>query len=59
VRECAAIQAFRYYFGFGADVERGLPPVMAGYQTLTTGGTIKDLLSSVTSSASTFERVRN
>jgi hypothetical protein len=59
VRECASIQAFRYYFGFGGDVERGLPPVMAGYQTLTGGGTMKDLLGAVVSSPSTFERVRN
>ena len=59
VRECASIQAFRYYFGYGGDVQRGIPPVMAGYQTLTSGGTMKDLLSAVASSASTFERVRN
>ena len=59
VRECAATQAFRYMFGFGADVPRGLPPVMAGYQALTAGGTMKDLLSAVVSSASTYERVRN
>jgi len=59
VRECASIQTFRYYFGFGGDVQRGLPPVMAGYQTLTAGGTMKDLLGAVVSSSSTFERVRN
>jgi len=59
VRECAATQAFRYTFGFGADVPRGLPPVMAGYQALTASGTMKDLLSAVVSSASTYERVRN
>ena len=59
VRECASIQAFRYYFGYGGDVQRGLPPVMAGYQTLTAGGTMKDLLGAVVSSTSTFERVRN
>ena len=59
VRECASIQAFRYYFGYGGDVQRGMPPVMAGYQTLTAGGTMKDLLSAVVSSTSTFERVRN
>ena len=59
VRECASIQAFRYYFGYGGDVQRGIPPVMAGYQTLTSGGTMKDLLRAVASSASTFERVRN
>jgi hypothetical protein len=59
VRECASIQAFRYYFGFGGDVDRGVPPVMAGYQTLTAGGTMKDLLGSLVSSSSTFERVRN
>jgi hypothetical protein len=59
VRECAAIQAFRYTFGYGDDVRRGIPPVMSGYQALTSGGTMRDLLSAVTSSASTFERVRN
>ena len=59
VRECAAIQAFRYTFGFGADVPRGLPPVMAGYQALTANGTMKDLLSAVVSSESTYARVRN
>ena len=32
---------------------------MAGYQTLTAGGTMKDLLGAVVSSTSTFERVRN
>ena len=30
VRECASIQAFRYTFGYGDDVQRGIPPVMAG-----------------------------
>ena len=59
VRECAAIQAFRYTFGFGDDVPRGIPPVMSGYQALTAGGTMHDLLSAVMSSASTYERVRN
>ena len=59
VRECASIQAFRYYFGYGGDVQRGLPPVISGYQTLTAGGTMKDLLAAVVSSTSTFERVRN
>jgi hypothetical protein len=59
VRECASIQTFRYYFGYGGDVQRGLPPVMAGYQTLTAGGSMKDLLGTIVSSASTFERVRN
>jgi hypothetical protein len=59
VRECAAIQAFRYTFGYGDDVQRGIPPVMSGYQSLTAGGTMHDLLSAVMSSASTFERVRN
>ena len=59
VRECASIQAFRYYFGFGDDIQRGIPPVTAGYQTLTAGGSMKDLLSAVVSSASTYERIRN
>jgi hypothetical protein len=59
VRECAAINAFRYTFGYGDDVARGLPPVMAGYQALTGGGTWRDLLAAVTSSPSTFERIRN
>jgi len=59
VRECAAIQAFRYTFGFGGDVQRGIAPVMSGYQSLTGGGTMHDLLSAVLSSASTYERVRN
>jgi Protein of unknown function (DUF1588)/Protein of unknown function (DUF1592) len=59
VRECAAIQAFRYTFGFGDDVERGIPPITSGYQSLTSGGTMHDLLSAVMSSASTYERVRN
>jgi hypothetical protein len=59
VRECAAIQAFRYAFGYGDEVPRGLPPVMAGYQALTGGGTWRDLLAAVTSSASTYERTRN
>ena len=45
--------------GTGGDVQRGIPPVMAGYQSLTGGGTMHDLLSSVMSSPSTFERVRN
>jgi hypothetical protein len=59
VRECAAMQAFRYTFGYGAEVPRGLPPVMAGYQTLTGGGTMRDLLAAVLSSPTTFERTRN
>jgi hypothetical protein len=59
VRECAAIQAFRYTFGFGGDVQRGIPPVMSGYEALTAGGTMRQLLSAVMSSASTYERVRN
>jgi hypothetical protein len=59
VRECAAIQAFRYTFGHGGDVPRGLPPVMAGYQALTAGGTMRDLLAAVMSSPSTLERIRN
>jgi hypothetical protein len=59
VRECAAIQAFRYTFGFGDDVARGLPPVVAGYQALTAGGTWRDLLAAVASSPSTYERNRN
>jgi hypothetical protein len=32
---------------------------MAGYQALTAGGTMRDLLAAVTSSPSTLERVRN
>ena len=59
VKECAAIQAFRYTFGYGEDVPRGLPPVMAGYQALSTGGSWRALLAAVTTSATTFERVRN
>jgi hypothetical protein len=59
VRECAAIQAFRYYFGFGADVPRGLPPVMAGYRALAAGGTMKDLVAAVMTSPSTVERARD
>jgi hypothetical protein len=59
VRECAAIQAFRYYFGFGADVPRGLPPVMAGYQALKRGANMKDLVVAVMTSPSTIERTRN
>jgi hypothetical protein len=59
VRECAAIQTFRFYFGFGADVPRGLPPVMAGYQALAAGGAIKDLVTAVMTSPSTVERTRD
>jgi hypothetical protein len=59
VRECAAIQTFRYYMGFGADVPRGLPPVMAGYEVLTAGGTMRDLVAAVMSSESTLQRIRN
>jgi hypothetical protein len=58
-RECAAIQAFRYYFGFSADVPRGLPPVVGGYQALTAGGSMRELLAAVMTSESTFERIRN
>ena len=59
VRECAAIQAFRFTFGYGDVVPRGLPPVTAGYRALTAGGTLRDLLAAVGSSPTTFERVRN
>ncbi len=59
VRECAAIQTFRYYFGHGGEVPRGLPPVMAGYQAIAGGGTLKDLVAAVMSSPSTVERIRN
>lgn len=58
VRECAAIHAFRFYMGYGADVERGLPPVLAGYQALTGGGTMKDLIAAVMTSETTFARSR-
>jgi hypothetical protein len=58
VRECAAIQTFRYYFGFGDDVRRGLPPVMAGYAALTGGGGFRDLIAAVMSSPTTYERTR-
>ena len=51
------IQAFRYTFGYGGDVARGLPPVRSGQQSaLTAGGTMRELLAAVMSSPSTFER---
>ncbi len=59
VRECAAVQAFRYYFGFGDDVRRGWPPVMAGYAALTAGGGFRELIAGVMSSPSTYERKRD
>lgn len=58
VRECAAIHAFRFYLGYGSDVPRGLPPVLAGYQTLAAGGTMRDLVAAVMTSETTFARSR-
>jgi hypothetical protein len=57
VRECAAIQAYRFYFG-QVESGRGLLPIRAGYRALVATGTLHDLLAALLSSSSTIERSR-
>jgi hypothetical protein len=57
VRECLAIQAFRFYFG-QAESGRGLPPIRAGYRALLGSGSLRALLSGLLSSPSSIERSR-
>ena len=57
VRECVAIQAFRYYFG-QVEANRGVPPVQAARLALGSG-TFRDAVIATLSSPSTMLRVRN
>ena len=57
VRECVAIQAFRFYFG-RSKPSRGVPPVQAARLALGTG-TFRDMVVATMSSPSTLLRVRN
>jgi hypothetical protein len=57
VRECVAIQAFRFYFG-QVETTRGVPPIQAGRLALG-AGTFRDLVTATLSSPSTVLRVRN
>ena len=57
VRECAATQAFRFYFG-QVEAGRGAPAVQAARLALGSG-TLRDAVVAVLSSPSTVLRVRN
>jgi hypothetical protein len=57
VRECVAIQAFRFYFG-QVETTRGAPAVQAGRLALG-AGTFRDLVTATMTSPSTILRVRN
>jgi hypothetical protein len=57
VRECVAIQAFRFYFG-QVESNRGVPPVQAARLSLASG-TFRDAIVAIMSSPSTLLRVRN
>lgn len=57
VRECVAIQAFRFYFG-QVEANRGVPPVQAARLALGSG-TFRDAVIATLSSPSTLLRVRN
>ena len=57
VRECVAIQAFRFYFG-QVESNRGMPPVQAARLALGSG-TFRDAVVATMSSPSTLLRVRN
>ncbi len=57
VRECVAIQAFRFYFG-QVEANRGVPPVQAARLALG-AGTFRDAVIATMSSPSTLLRVRN
>jgi hypothetical protein len=57
VRECVAIQAFRFYFG-QVEANRGVPPVQAARLALGSG-TFRDAVVATLSSPSTVLRVRN
>ncbi len=69
VRECLSRQAFRFYFGLASSAvrsengtrereDRGLPPIVAGLDTLRSDGTMSDLLGAILSSPSTLLRTR-
>jgi hypothetical protein len=57
VRECVAIQAFRFYFG-QVEANRGVPPVQAARLAFG-AGTFRDAVIATMSSPSTLLRVRN
>lgn len=57
VRECVARQAFRFYFG-QVESDRGVPPVAAGFRALDQNGKLKDLLSALLTTPSSFDRTR-
>jgi hypothetical protein len=57
VKECVARQAFRYYFG-EVESDRGIPPVLAGTRALRESGILGNLVLSLLSSHSTYERKR-
>jgi hypothetical protein len=57
VRECLAIQAFRFYFG-QVEASRGVPPVQAARLAFGSG-TLRDAIVATMSSPSTLLRVRN
>jgi hypothetical protein len=57
VRECVAIQAFRFYFG-QVEANRGVPPVQAARLAFGSG-TFRDAVIATMTSPSTTLRVRN
>lgn len=57
VRQCMAIQAFRFYFGQG-ESERGLPPLLSGHEALRNGGNWADLITGLMTTESTWRRKR-
>lgn len=57
VRQCMAIQAFRFYFGQGESA-RGLPPLVRGHDALRNDGTLGDLIAGLMTTESTFRRKR-
>lgn len=57
VRQCFAIQAFRFYFG-QHESSAGQPAILEAHRALRRGGTLGELMVGVLSTPSTFSRIR-